>query len=89
LEAAGLPPAFPDRALDDAGLAPFREAVDSLLAGHEPLPAAVVDRYGKIWRANTAFERLSPGLVGREPEELVLFCLDPGLGARRSSIGPR
>lgn len=78
LQAAGLRAAFPDRGFEDRDLAPFRMAIDSLLTSHEPLPAAVVDRYGTIRQANAAFERMSPGLVGREPEELVELFFGPG-----------
>jgi hypothetical protein len=38
----------------------------------------VIDRYGGIRRANTAFERFSPGLVGREPEDLVELLFGAG-----------
>jgi transcriptional regulator with XRE-family HTH domain len=71
LEAAGLRAVFPNRPLQDAEMAPFRGAVDMLLERHEPWPAAVLDRYGAVQRANAGFERLTPGLVGLEPEELV------------------
>ena len=70
LAAAGLPAVFSQHALDGAELARYRVVIDSLLDRHEPLPAAVVDRYGAVVRANAAFERLTPGLVGVEPEEL-------------------
>lgn len=53
-------------------------AIDSLLRRHEPLPAAVIDRYGAVLRANAAFERVSPGLVGLTPEELVDRNFGPG-----------
>lgn len=55
----------------------FRSAIDGLLEGHEPLPAAVLDRYGAIRRANEAFARLSPGLVGLAPEALVSASTPP------------
>jgi transcriptional regulator with XRE-family HTH domain len=84
LEAAGLRPAFAPRSLADPEMSPYRDAIDSLLQSHEPLPAAVVDRYGAIRQANAAFERIAPGLIGLEPEELV----DRTFGARpwRDSI---
>jgi hypothetical protein len=71
LEAAGLPARFPGRSLDDAQLARHAAAIDSLLRRHEPLPAAVLDRYGAVVRANAAFEHLTPGLVGLPPEEVI------------------
>lgn len=78
LEAAGLPARFPQRPLDDDHLGRYSSAIDSLLRRHEPLPAAVVDRYGAVLRANAAFEQLTPGLVELTPEELVDRHFGPG-----------
>jgi transcriptional regulator with XRE-family HTH domain len=44
LLAAGHAPAFPERSLEDPDLAPVREALDLVLAGHEPYPAVAFDR---------------------------------------------
>ena len=44
LLAAGFAPAFPERSLGDPELAPVRDALDLILAGHEPYPAVVVGR---------------------------------------------
>src|SRR3954451_4957599 len=38
LLASGHAPAFPERSLQDADLLPVREALDHILAGHEPYP---------------------------------------------------
>lgn len=78
LESAGLPAAYSQRPLEDAELARYRAAIESLLQRHEPLPAAVIDRYGAVRGANSAFERLTPGLVGLEPEELIERHFGPG-----------
>ena len=78
LEAAGLRPVFPQRSLQDSDMARFRQVIEALLEGHEPLPAAVIDRYGALRSANKAFERLTPGFVGLEPEELVDRFFGPG-----------
>ena len=78
LEAAGLRPVFNERPIEDDELARYRHVIESMLAGHEPLPAAVLDRYGAIRRTNAAFERLSPGLVGVSPEALVDLFFGPG-----------
>jgi transcriptional regulator with XRE-family HTH domain len=78
LEAAGLPAMFSHRPLQDSDMAGYRAAIESLLQRHEPLPAAVLDRYGTVRGANAAFERLTPGLVGLEPEELVERYYGPG-----------
>src|SRR3954454_16084630 len=39
LLAAGYAPAFPERSLDDPSLLPVRDALDRILAAHEPYPA--------------------------------------------------
>jgi hypothetical protein len=80
LEAAGLRAAFSQRALEESEMARYRDAIESLLQRHEPLPAAVIDRYGAVRGANKAFERLTPGLVGLEPEELIDLYFGPGPG---------
>lgn len=78
LEAAGLPARFSQRPLEDAQMARYRSAIESLLQRHEPLPAAVVDRYGAVLYTNEAFERLTPGLVGLQPETIVDRHFGPG-----------
>src|SRR6202043_3300259 len=42
LLAAGYAPAFQARSLDDPALRPVREAIDALIAAHEPYPAIAV-----------------------------------------------
>jgi hypothetical protein len=78
LEAAGLPAVFSQRPLEDSEMALYSAAIESLLQRHEPLPAAVIDRYGAVRSSNRAFERITPGLVGLEPEELVERYFGPG-----------
>src|SRR5437870_5468855 len=67
LLAAGHAPAFPERALQDPELAPVREALDLILARHEPYPALVIDRRWNIVAANSAAvalaEWLDPALL--------------------------
>lgn len=43
LQAAGIAPAYPEAALQEPELAPFRRVIDSLLAAHEPFPGLVLD----------------------------------------------
>jgi hypothetical protein len=78
LEAAGLRAVFSQRALEESEMARYRDAIESLLQRHEPLPAAVIDRYGAVRNANRAFERLTPGLAGLEPEEVIDRYFGPG-----------
>ncbi len=83
LLAAGHAPAFPERPLGGAELAPVREALDLILRGHEPYPAFVVDRAWNLVAANSATEVLTsaadvdPGL------------LEPPVNVLRVSLHPR
>ena len=52
LLAAGYAPLYHQRSLDDEELAPVRDAIDKILAGHEPFPAVVVDRRWDLVSAN-------------------------------------
>src|ERR1700756_2433446 len=45
LHAAGYAPVFPERPLADPALLVARQAIDQVLAGHEPYPALAVDRH--------------------------------------------
>src|SRR5258708_24873715 len=45
LVCAGFAPVFPERRLDDPALQPARQAIEQVLAGHEPYPALAVDRH--------------------------------------------
>ncbi len=73
LLAAGHAPAFPERSLEDPELAPVREALDLILARHEPYPAIVIDGRWNIVAANSAMlalaQWLDPALL--EPPHTV------------------
>lgn len=80
LRAAGLPPHFPDRELDDAALAPFRQVVDQLLEKHEPYPAFVIDARWRLLRTNRGGAWAS-ALMGDpdEPNTFVAMARNPAL----------
>ena len=59
---AGYAPAYPERALVDEDLHAVREALRSILAGHEPYPAMIVNRAGELQLANTACGLFFDGL---------------------------
>src|SRR5215210_5676754 len=63
LLASGHAPAFPERSLEDAELLPVREALDQILADHEPYPAFVVDRAWNYVAANPAMRGLIGGVA--------------------------
>ena len=65
LHAAGYAPVFPERPLDDPALRIARQAVDQVLAGHEPYPALAVDRHWTLIASNAATERLIAGVDAR------------------------
>ncbi|MGH9211567.1 MAG: helix-turn-helix domain-containing protein [Acidimicrobiales bacterium] len=81
LLAAGYAPLYPERTLDDDAMAPVREALDKVLAGHRPFPAVVVDRHWNLVSANDA----ALGLLGAgvSPELLA-----PPANALRATLHP-
>lgn len=86
LLAAGYAPAYPDRPLDDPGLAAARQAVDLILTGHEPHPALAVDRHWHLVTANRAVAPLLDGVAGhllQAPANVLRLSLHPdGLAPR-------
>jgi transcriptional regulator with XRE-family HTH domain len=58
LVAAGISPAYPELPLRAPPVAPFRQAVERLLEGHEPFPALVIDRWWDIVSVNRAAHKL-------------------------------
>ncbi|MFE0020773.1 helix-turn-helix domain-containing protein [Amycolatopsis sp. NPDC059021] len=67
LLAAGYAPAYGESELGDPEMAAVREAVRLLLKGHEPYPAAVVDRAWNLVDANASLgiftEQVAPELL--------------------------
>ncbi len=63
LKAAGFASAYRESRLEDPSMAPVLDALERMLAHHEPLPALVVDRLWNIKRMNNAAE-LMLGLGG-------------------------
>lgn len=81
LLAAGYAPAYPENALEADVMAPARDALDSILAGHSPYPAIIVD--GR-WNLVTANE---PALVILA-EGVAAELLTPPVNAMRVSLHP-
>ncbi|WP_329180303.1 helix-turn-helix transcriptional regulator [Streptomyces sp. NBC_01477] len=86
LLAAGFAPVHPQRDLADPALAPALEALDHILTGHLPYPAIVVDRYGDLVGANSAFglmtEGADPTLAGPRANILRLALHPAGMAPR-------
>jgi transcriptional regulator with XRE-family HTH domain len=81
LVAAGFAPVFAERALNDPALLAARQAVDLVLAGHEPYPALAVDRHWTLIAANAAVNRL----IGSVDPML----LQPPVNVLRLSLHPQ
>lgn len=80
LVAAGFSPAYAERALDDAALAPIRFVIARMLASHTPYPAVVLDRWYDILDANPAGRLLFLGGAPLDPDDppnLVELLLGP------------
>jgi transcriptional regulator with XRE-family HTH domain len=87
LLAAGYAPSYRQTPLDDAAMAPVREAVELILRGHEPFPAVAVDRHWNLVAANTpAFTLMADGVDQRllePPVNVMRIALHP------DALGPR
>jgi transcriptional regulator with XRE-family HTH domain len=81
LLAAGYAPTYSESRLDAAGLASVRDALEHVLAGHEPFPALVVDRCGDVVLTNRAVDALLLGLL--DPA-----WLEPPVNVYRLSVHP-
>ena len=80
LLAAGYAPVYAQRALDAPELGPVKDALDQLLASHEPFPAIVVDRGWNLVAANRAIAMLTEGAAPH--------LLEPPVNALRLALHP-
>lgn len=80
LLAAGYAPTYAQCDLNGAQTRVAREALEDLLAGHEPYPAVVLDRWGDVVLANRA---IGPLLDGVDPG-----LLNPPINVYRLSLHP-
>ncbi|GAA4534371.1 helix-turn-helix transcriptional regulator [Amycolatopsis samaneae] len=80
LLAAGYAPVYGESELGDPDLAAVREAVRLLLKGHEPYPAAVLDRTWNLVDANASLgiftDRVAPELLA-PPVNVLRATLHP------------
>jgi transcriptional regulator with XRE-family HTH domain len=81
LVAAGYAPVFAERALEDPAMTAARDAVERVLAGHEPHPAIAVDHHWNLLSANRAF---APLIHGIDPALLA-----PPVNVLRLSLHPQ
>ncbi len=91
LHAAGYASVFPERTLDDPALRIARQAVDQVLAGHEPYPALAVDRHWTLVASNAATRRVVAGVDAallEPPVNVMRLALHPaGLAPRTANLG--
>jgi transcriptional regulator with XRE-family HTH domain len=83
---AGFAAVYPETPLDDAALAPVRQAIHHILDGHQPYPALVADHTGTLIAANPAFGVLTDGAA---PELTGPGCNVYRLALHPAGIAPR
>ena len=80
LLAGGYAPAYPEHPLDGPELAAVRRALRSVLSGHEPYPALVVNRWWELLDCNTSVgvltESVAPDLLA-PPANVLRLSLHP------------
>ena len=90
LLAAGYAPIYSERSLDDEEMAAVRAALDHFLAGHQPYPAAVVDRHWNLVAANAALGVLTQGVAPElleSPANVFRIALHPdGMGPKVANL---
>jgi transcriptional regulator with XRE-family HTH domain len=80
LLAGGYAPAYPERGLAEPDLKAVRDALRKVLAGHEPYPAVVVNRWWELVDAN-------PG-IGLFTRHVNPKLLEPPVNVLRLSLHP-
>jgi transcriptional regulator with XRE-family HTH domain len=91
LLAAGHAPLYGQRALDEPAMGSVREAIERVLAAHEPYPAVVVDRHWGLVAGNSAvgilLEGVAPALL-EPPVNVLRLSLHPdGMAPRIINLG--
>ncbi|MFI6922613.1 helix-turn-helix domain-containing protein [Nonomuraea spiralis] len=86
LVAAGFAPVFPEREVRAPEMAVVRQALEKILAGHEPYPALVVDAAWNLVAANSAAAMFMDGVPAEllaEPINVMRLSLHPdAMGGR-------
>ena len=82
LLAAGHAPAYPERSIEDPELEPVREALDRVLASHEPYPAVAFDRSWNLVAANAPMTELAARV------EIDPALLEPPVNLLRAGLHP-
>jgi transcriptional regulator with XRE-family HTH domain len=90
LLAAGYAPYYPERALDDATMAPAWDTMQRVLVAHEPAPALVIDRHWNLVAKNRMVDAIlryvAPRLL-EPPINVLRLSLDPdGMAPRIENL---
>ena len=81
LAAAGFAAVYPEHAIEAPEMQSVREAIDLVLAAHEPYPAVVVDRHWQLVGANASIGVLVEGIADH--------LLAPPANVLRASLHPQ
>jgi transcriptional regulator with XRE-family HTH domain len=88
---AGHAPRYAQQDLDAPEMQPVREVLDTILRGHEPNPALVVDRHWEMLAANAGvgllIEGVAPHLLEPPVNALRLALAPDGLAPRIANLG--
>ena len=91
LLAGGFAPAYPEHGLDAPPMAAVNEAIERVLAAHQPYPAVVVDRHWEMVAANPAIGVLVDGCAAHllePPVNVLRLSLHPdGMAPRITNLG--
>src|SRR6266404_3426932 len=91
LLAGGYAPAYPQHGLDAPELDSVRAALRQVLAGHEPYPAVVIDRWWDMVDANSGVAMLTDGCAPdllAPPVNVLRLSLHPeGMAPRIVNLG--
>lgn len=87
---AGFAPAYAESGIDDAALAPVRDALEQILTGHLPYPAVVARPDGELVAANAAMDVMAEGAAPEllaAPVNVLRLALHPqGMAPRVGNL---
>ena len=81
LQAAGFAALYPQHALSDPEMQAARQAMETILAAHDPYPALAIDRHWTLVSANQATQRLLAATIAPA-------LLEPPVNVLRASLHP-
>ncbi|OYN78400.1 helix-turn-helix domain-containing protein [Mycolicibacterium sphagni] len=90
LLAAGLAPAYAERAVEDPGMAAVRAGIDRVLAAYDPYPCLAVNRNWDVVQANPGTATMLDGVAQyllESPNALRIALHPDGLAPRIRNLG--